>query len=201
MIKFRVDTASWESTRRSLEDKAKALENLPANPGKNPLALTLLTYRNALRKERRPTVSSSGAVAGEKWAGYPSAYVSHIRKNGTRVPVWPFPRAKGKGKTLGRKKSSAVASGAGSRYKPSDRQMGDRAGGFWSDWITQKPQITGTGNRTARISSPFKYSAAITKRRPVWGRVTERLARRALRSHMLAYYRKVLHTPNGRGAR
>lgn len=172
---------------QKLSRLAHSVDPWPSAQEENPAALAIVDFQERKRDAARPKVSASGIVHGALWLGFPHSYVSHIRKDGTKVPVWPVARAKNisvaahsrkghsvsehtrkgkRGKTKGHIKSEGTGLGAGSRYKASDKQMGARAGGLWADWAAQEPVLT-EENRVATITSPFEYAATQDFHRPM----------------------------------
>jgi len=133
-----------------LREFAHNTDRLPSNVGENPTAQAIRDYQIELVDTRRPTVSSGGTVGGVSWARLkPQGKLP----DGTPVPVWGIP-----GKRKAKLKSEGVARGGGSRYKQSDLILGARAGGLWSQWITQKPRLF-AGNRAAKIATSLRYAA------------------------------------------
>ncbi len=141
------------------------LRTLPGELNRNPVGLAVIEYQLKIAQAQRPTVSSTSDFFGVPWPGFPSAYVSHTRAGGERVPVYPSAAARG-GKTQGAIKSEGVGTGGGSRYRSDDRQLGARAGGLFSDWVGQKPGLSAR-NMIARLTSSFRYAERQFERRPV----------------------------------
>jgi len=186
MIEIIFDTHGLEE---KLERAAVQLERLPEDPGENPCALALYDYQAELATANRPTVGQSGSVGGESW---PALAPQYVRKDGTIVPVYGgVPHAHGKGVVKGKIKSAGVGSGSGSRYQAGDRQLGDRAGGLWSDWISQRATLQGLG-RIAKLASPFIYAWRQFKRRPWWGNTLELFTQKRLELRADDYIQGVL---------
>ena len=158
-------TFDLQDLDQKLERAAASLEELPADPGQNPCALALYDYQAELANADRPTVGTSGDVKGVTW---PALAPQYVRRDGTVVPVYGgVPYARGRGTVQGKLKSEGVARGSGSRYRSDDRQLGARAGGLWSSWITQRAAVAARG-LAASLTSAFAYSARQFARRPWW---------------------------------
>lgn len=172
-----------------LERAAEHFQTLPADPGENPCALALYDYQAELANATRPTVGMSGDVAGASW---PALQEQYIRKDGTVVPVYGgVPYASGKGTVKGKLKSEGVARGSGSRYQADDKQLGARAGGLWSSWISQKAQI-GARGLTAKLTSSLIYAARQFAKRPWWSQVLQTFTERRLELRSTDYINGVL---------
>ncbi len=185
MISIRIDTHGLE---QKLDQAAQNIGQLPQGP-ENPLSLGLKDYQDHLRESRRPTVAESGRYEGESW---PQPKEQYIRKDGTVVPIYgQVKKASGKGTVKGRKKSEGTGGGVGSRYRADDLQLGARAGGLWSDWISQKPKITEEGRR-ATLTSPFAYAARQFSSRPWFGSQLASLLKDRLTLQVEKYIKGVL---------
>lgn len=147
------------------------VESLPADPALNPCVRTVRFFQETAAQTERPRVSGDGNWYGETWPKHKGRRL----KDGTeRVPWGGETKRRGRGKTLGRLKTAATGQGKGSRLNASTRQLGERAGGMWSQIISVRPVLSDS-NRIATLHISAEYYQWVIKRRKV---VTDELLRK-----------------------
>jgi len=214
---FTVDASGLD---RDLKELADGLETFPT--AGNPLLEWRATYalRTERAMAERPTVSQPGQFRGNQWDALAPAY--HRETDNEDVPVWGgverlraghVTRTAAFGKNIRTKagagagafgvvnKGQSYTSGPvlgklkkdGSRYKPTDPQLGKgRPGSLLGDWRTADPQLS-NGGKTITLRSSIPYAEFVHEKRPfAYGGSIDKEESEAMLGHIQDYLRKIL---------